>query len=437
MEVPDAGKPLPLEQLRRIEALQLFRERAVAVQPGFEMGDHNARLVAHVCRRLDGIPLAIELAAARVNVLGLQQIADRLDDCFRLLTGGSRSAAARQQTLRATLDWSYALLSPAEQRLFNRLSVFTGGWTIDAAEAVGAGNGVESTDVLDLLARLVARSLVVAKPARDGTVRYRLLETVRQYALERLATSGETTEARDRHAAFFSAIAGPRELISPQQSWLHRLAAANDNLRAALGWLMEASNPEPDLRMTASLRYFWGTRANAAREAREWFERALSLSGSAPTPLRARLLSSLAMNVYSLGDLTASQRALEEAVAIDRACGDPEELAVSLFRAGKVARDQGNWTRAQELLEESARISLGLGHQARVNLCQVYLGWLAHDQGNFDAALELAEEVVPRSEETRVRFAEQGRAEYTSGEGRGLLSALLYQLGKLTEARVC
>src|ERR1051326_1236594 len=167
MEVPDAGKPLPLEQLRRIEALQLFRERAVAVQPGFEMGDHNARLVAHVCRRLDGIPLAIELAAARVNVLGLQQIADRLDDCFRLLTGGSRSAAARQQTLRATLDWSYALLSPAEQRLFNRLSVFTGGWTIDAAEAVGAGNGVESTDVLDLLARLVARSLVVAKPARD------------------------------------------------------------------------------------------------------------------------------------------------------------------------------------------------------------------------------------------------------------------------------
>ena len=186
------GPPLPSvdELLARSSSVRLFVERATAAQPAFRFSDGNAPAVSQVCARLDGIPLALELAAARVKVLSPEQIAGRLDDRFRLLTGGSRTALPRQQTLRALIDWSYDLLPPPEQTLLRRLSVFSGGWSLDAAETVCAGGDVEDWEVLDLLSHLVAKSLVVAEPPEDGQVRYRLLENLRQYARERLDTGG-------------------------------------------------------------------------------------------------------------------------------------------------------------------------------------------------------------------------------------------------------
>ena len=219
--------------------------------------------MARICERLDGIPLAIELAAARVG-LSVEQIAERLDDSLRLLSAGSRTASPRQRTLRGTLDWSYALLSEPERRLFCRLSVFAGGWTLEAAEAVGAGGQTEQSDVLDLLSRLVEKSLVVAEATGGGGVRYRMLEPIRQYAREKLQEGGEGEEVRRRHASFFLALAEEAEprLRGPEDmEWLERLEVEHDNLRAALSWALERGEAELGLRSGGSSVAISGTYA--------------------------------------------------------------------------------------------------------------------------------------------------------------------------------
>ena len=207
LSLPEPGSAPPVEVLARSEAVTLFAERAAVAQPAFAVTDRNAPAVAQVCARLDGIPLAIELAAARVRVLPVEQLLGRLDDRFRLLTGGSRTAPARQQTLRATIAWSHDLLPASERRLFARLAVFAGGFSLEAAEAVGAGDGIEGAEVLDLLTRLVDQSLVLAEAPPDGEARYRLLETLRAYAREALEASGGAGAVRARHARFFLALA--------------------------------------------------------------------------------------------------------------------------------------------------------------------------------------------------------------------------------------
>src|SRR5713226_5481995 len=236
LSLPDARHLPPLERLRDFEAVQLFADRARLSQATFAVTQANALSVAQVCQRLDGIPLAIELAAARVKALSVEKLNERLDDMFRLLTGGSRTALPRQQTLRALIDWSYDLLSPSEGALLRRLSVFAGGWTLEAAEAVCAGEGVEEWEVLDLLTSLVEKSLVLYEE-RGGEGRYRLLETVRQYARDRLLEAGEAEAVRGRHLGFVLRLAEEAEpkLSGPEQVvWLDRLEAEHDNLRAAL-----------------------------------------------------------------------------------------------------------------------------------------------------------------------------------------------------------
>jgi predicted ATPase/class 3 adenylate cyclase len=237
-----ASDDLSAETLSRSEAVQLFVERAAAVQPGFRLNDHNASAVAQICQRLDGIPLALELAAARVGMLSPQQIANRLDDRFRLLTGGSRTALPRQQTLRSLIDWSYDLLTEGERQVFRHLSVFVGSWSLEAAEAV-----CPELDVLSLLAGLVQKSLVVADESADEvTTRFRLLETIRQYAREKLEHSGETQLVASRHARFFAQLAeeaeaflrGGQEIIA----WLQRLESEHGNLRAALDWCLSGGD---------------------------------------------------------------------------------------------------------------------------------------------------------------------------------------------------
>ncbi|MGH3090644.1 MAG: ATP-binding protein, partial [Rubrobacteraceae bacterium] len=264
LSLPDPGHPPSSESLARYEAPRLFVERAAAST--FAPTKRSAAAVAHLCHRLDGIPLAIELAAARTRVLSAEQIDARLDDCFRLLTTGSRTALPRQRTLQATMDWSHDLLDRDERTVFRRLSVFAGGFTLEAAEKVCAGDGIEEEDALDLLARLVDQSLGVFR-GEGGEARYRLLETIRQYGGEKLRESGEARATRRRHADFFHSLAEeakPKLVGTEQASWLERLETEHDNLRATLGWLEEEGEAERGLRLATALLRFWWFRGHLA-----------------------------------------------------------------------------------------------------------------------------------------------------------------------------
>jgi predicted ATPase/class 3 adenylate cyclase len=297
----DPDHPPSPADLGRVEAVRLFVERAAAVRPEFELAEINATAVAQIVRRLDGIPLAIELAAARVKSLSAGQLAQRLDDRFRLLTGGSRTALPRQQTLRATIDWSYDLLSEPERRLFCRLAVFRGGWTLVAAEAVcdgpdltGFGN-LSGLDILDLLAHLVDKSLVMVEE-RDGETRYSRLETIRQYGCEKLLESGEGDRVRRRHLDYFLDFAerGDRESRGPRSlEWKRRMDAEQNNLRAALEYAFDTEGAsDAVVRFSLAVGGFNGLwSAGSWKEADYWFEKALAHSDALPpTALRARLL---------------------------------------------------------------------------------------------------------------------------------------------------
>ena len=246
------------------EATQLFIERASAVDPAFAPTPDNADAIARICRRLDGIPLAIELAAARVVVLSPEQIEARLQDRFRLLTGGARTAVARQRTLEATVDWSYQLLSDVERQLFGRLSVFPAAWTLEAAEHVCGGDGINENDVLDLLSRLVSKSLVVVDSEFAGERRYRFLETVRQYARERLVQAGAADRLRERHFEFFfNEFRGALPILRhhDQLPCLRRLRIEQENVRAALEWALTSSAlAEKGVELAGALFWFWTKR---------------------------------------------------------------------------------------------------------------------------------------------------------------------------------
>ena len=336
--VPSLSLPEPLqavfaETLLQHDALRLFVERACAVDPAFVLTPANAALVAQVCHRLDGIPLAIELAAARVNVLSIEQIDSRLNDRFRLLTGGSRTAVARQRTLKAAVDWSYDLLSDSERRLLRRLSVFAGGWTLEAAEDVSSGDGGEREEVLDVLSRLVDKSLVNADSDSGESRRYRFLETVRQYGRERLLRSGEAERVRDRHLGFFHELvqrAEPELTKAGQVSWLNRLHREHDNLRSALeGCLAAPERSDQALEFAAALFWFWLKRGYF-REGQEYLERALSAGARTPSMIRAKALMSLGSLTFFQGDFVRTRVLLEESVTLGRAAGDWPGVGFSL-----------------------------------------------------------------------------------------------------------
>ena len=251
------------EELVRYDAVRLFVERARLRSPHFELTEENVKAVAQICRGLEGMPLAIELAAARVRALSVEQIARRLEDSLKLLRGDSRTAAPRQRTLHATLDWSYNLLSTEERALLRRLSVFAGGWTLEGAETVGTGDDIQEEDVLELLTNLMDKSLVLAEVRAGDVRRYRLLEPVRQYARERLEESGEADAFLRRHAEFFLALAEeaePQLAGAHQQEWAERLEEEHDNIRASLSWSLE-KEPEMALRLAGALARFWEMRA--------------------------------------------------------------------------------------------------------------------------------------------------------------------------------
>ncbi len=333
LSTPEVGDEISPEELLGYESARLFAERARARRPDFGLRRENARAVAGVCRRLDGMPLAIELAAARVGVLSADQISSRLSDSLGLLRGGSRTAPSRHQTLRGMLDWGHALLPEPEKRLFGRLSVFAVGFSLEAAEAVGKGAGED--DVLVLLESLVDKSLVAAKgPAH--AVRHRLLEPVRQYAWEKLEGSGEAEEARRRHALWYLALVEEAEAQlsgQDQAAWLDRLETEHDNLRGALGWALDGGNAELGLRLAGALWLFWDTRGHLA-EGRAWLEKALSRSGAGTSRARAKALIGVGWILISQGRYEMAVPLLEDSLALYRELGDKGGIAGALTNLG-------------------------------------------------------------------------------------------------------
>jgi predicted ATPase/DNA-binding SARP family transcriptional activator len=263
LSVPDPHRSCTVAELESSAAVRLFTERARQRDPTFALKSSNVQSVAEICRSLDGIPLAIELAASRIETLSAEQISERLVDSLKLLTSGDRTAVLRQQTMQGALDWSLGLLSEPERLLFRRLSVFAGGWTLEAAEAVGAGHGIREGDVLDLLSRLVSKSLAVAEPSRNGVPRYRMLEPVRQYALEKLDESEEFATTLRRHAEFFLKLARgaePRLRGADEGKWLNHLEPDHDNVRATLSWSLGGHDPGLGLQLAATFWMFWDGR---------------------------------------------------------------------------------------------------------------------------------------------------------------------------------
>ncbi|HKE30541.1 MAG TPA: adenylate/guanylate cyclase domain-containing protein, partial [Candidatus Angelobacter sp.] len=326
----------PLEKLLEVDSIRLFVERARTVKPDFELTKEDASFVAQTCSRLDGIPLAIELAAARVKVLTPEQIAARLDDRFHLLTGGSRTALPRQQTLRAMIDWSYSLLSEEEKTLFRRLAVFVGGWTLEAAESACGEEG-SGFDILDSLTRLVDKSLIFVEEA-TGEMRYHRLETIRQYSREKFFESDEVEMIRGRHLDYFVRFAELAEENlqgRDQLLWGNRMSAEQDNLRAALEWGM-GRNPHSALRIAGAANLFW-TAGGYSAEGFRWTQKALEqaekhstrngLTSEEKLVARAKALRGLTRLYLSLGDNASAKRVAEESVELFRQSQDRRGLA--------------------------------------------------------------------------------------------------------------
>ena len=357
---PDIAEP-SLELLTRSETVQLFLDRAMAVHSGFTLTDQNAWALSDICRRLDGIPLAIELAAARVNVLSVEQIAARLDDCFGLLTGGQRTAVPRQRTLRATVDWSYGLLSEPERTLLLRLSVFAGGWTFEAAESVGAGHGIETYAVLDLLSLLIDKSLVTAEQQRGG-LRYRLLEQIRQYAFDKLGEVGSVERTRDRHLDYFLRLAEdaePKLRLTEQSIWVERLAVEHDNLRTALDWGLTTGNAEAALRLSGALAWFWWM-LGLHDEGRHWAARALDAPPER-SAARMKALYGAGWLAHQQRDSATAQALLDESLSIAREIADRWSEAWVLHLLGRIAYFENDPLRTRALADESLAVAEELG----------------------------------------------------------------------------
>jgi predicted ATPase/DNA-binding XRE family transcriptional regulator len=400
LPVPDERRQLTLAEISANAAVQLFVQRAAAGEPRFTLTERNAAPIAQICRRLDGIPLSVELAAARAQALSPEQIAARLDERFRLLTGGSRAALPRQQTLRATLDWSYDLLTEAERRLLNRLSVFAGGWRLEAAEVVCADERIVQKDVLGLLANLVGKSLVLADQAgSDGDAkRYRLLETVRQYARERLLEMGEAKAMHERHAAYFLAFGEPTavDVELPLASLVpsaHRFDALEyelDNLRAAIRWWIESKDVERAIQCAGVLFPIWFRRGYAT-EGHALLEEILALPPAPGSPaIRHRVLPIYARLALHHGEHVLALEIFEELVAAYQSAGNHVGAAYALIELANVHLNRAVYTEARTCLDAARSQGIELGDHHRLDyLWHHYACLTAICEGRYETARKL------------------------------------------------
>ena len=399
---PENGTPVDAAALPRYEAIRLFVDRARAANPAFEVTAQNARAVAEVCRRLDGIPLAIELAAARVRSLSVDKVAERLDDCFRVLTGGDSTALPHQQTLRASIDWSYNLLSMPERTLLRRLAVFVGGWTLEAAEAVGErGAGVHDS-VMELLSQLVEKSLVAVDSAGE---RYRLLETVRQYALERLAESGEESEIRLWHLNYYLALASrARENFygADGARWLGRVDAELENILVAHRWCASAEGgDELGLRLVSSIRQYWLSRGLLG------VAHGITVGALSRSPQRSRsrcrALFDAGQLAYFMGNWAEARAHLEESLAIARDMDDPASIGRALQPLGMACVGMGQAAQGRKHLEEGLALARTQDDPRNVLAAVNMLAQFYRTQGELDAAEPLYAHVLDLAREMQDR----------------------------------
>lgn len=460
LAVPPPDDAASVDEIGRFPAVQLFVARAQAVAPAFHLTAENAPLVARACARLAGIPLALELAAPWVRVLAPEQILVHLDDSVRLLVGGSRVAPTRQQTLRAALDWSDALLTEAERALFHRLAVFAGEFTLEAVEVVCADDALPITDLLEPLTRLADKSLISVTPG-ERSAWYRLLEPVRQYALAGLTARGELAMARARHAGFYLALAetAAPALHGPEQAgWLARLEREQGNLRAALRWAEETSEGAIGLRLATALVRFWDAHGHLT-EGRRWLATLLAAPTDAvPPTLRVRALigagrlayqhaaydEALTLDTESLAlarsigdergiaaaltdlgmvyrlqrDLARSTHLLDEGLARYRALGDEAGIAFALLNVGSTARVAGDTAQSHQLLEESLALYRALGDARSIAMVQAMLGLTAMQQGESEGATHFFLEAL-------TGHARLGDRWFASFDLMGLAEALL------------
>jgi len=395
LEIPAARATSAGDEIAASEAVRLFLERTRSTLPGFALTDQNAASIAMICQRLDGIPLAIELAAARVNALGVEQIVARLDDRFRLLKTDVRSRVIeRHRTLRATVEWSHDLLSEAERRLFRRLSVFAGGWSLEAAEAVCSDVDLPSEEVVDLLTRLVDRSLVVVDN-QETAARYRLLETLRQYAAEHLESAAEVARFRERHRDWFLSLArrANAEFNGPRQTtWIHNLEREHDNARAALRWCLDTGAVESGLLLATAYAYFWEIRGHLYRsEARRWFSEALAgPAADIASSVRARALYWAGSFAAGQFDFAPAATYFEEDLRLCERLGDKRGMAEAQLGLGQIALNRGEYESANELLSESLRLSRELDDTSASAVALRILAATARALGDAPRALELA-----------------------------------------------
>ena len=399
LEVPDPSHAPDVETVHVAPAARLFLDRAGEASSTFLLTRKNAASVAAICWRLDGLPLALELAAAQARFLGPTELLSRLDQALE--AGGARDLPERQRTIRATLDWSHDLLTGEQHILFRRLSVFSGGFTLKSAEAVGAGGAIDAGDVFGLLGRLVEQSLVRAEPGADAEARYGMLEPVRQYALEKLKKSGEEQRVRSRHAAHFGDLAlraGPELKRAEQASWLERLAVGHDNLRAALSCLLERGEAERVSRIGWAIHRFWSLRGHTG-EGRRWMERALARPDELSDDARARALYVVSMLSYVRGEVDRTVQTVEESIAVSRAAGDSEALAAAVLGRGLTSLSEGDLDAAGKRLRESLEMLREQDDRSGAALALVGLAQVALAYDDFERATEaLTEaEVMSRS----------------------------------------
>ncbi len=442
LSLPDLRQLHDLDALAQNDCVRLFVDRASAVYPPFRLTAKNAPAIAQIGLRLDGIPLAIELAAARTRVFPPEQIAARLDDRFRLLTGGSRTALERHQTLLALIDWSHNLLSEAERVLLRRLSVFAGGWSFEAAQAV-CGDGIDD-EMLDTLARLADKSLVVVEaPMVEAEGRCRLLETIRQYARDKLLEAGESEPVRDRHLEFFlrfAEAAEPKLRGAEQLAWMDGVETEHDNLRTALAWSLESGRSDLALQLAGALGYFWVLRGYLSESLR-WLEDALALAereqskkvaagNYTPTRTekeqRAKALYAAGMPYLAALNLERARRVVEESLRLWRELGDKWWTAVALELAGLIMSTQGDTETALAGLEEGVSLAREIEDPLPLAVCLIRFGDALKPRGDVAAAHPFLEEGVA--------LARRVGDKIVLSEGLRELGSLYYAEGDLTAA---
>jgi predicted ATPase/transcriptional regulator with XRE-family HTH domain len=395
LELPLAGRTQSVSELVTIPSVQLFTWHVQRRDPSYELSQEHAPAVAEICRRLDGVPLALELAAARVRLLGTSELLTRLNRALPVLTGGLRDLPERQRTLEGAIRWSYNLLTPPEQDLFCHLAVFAGGWTLEAAEVVGTPDAGQVEEVFDRLGSLVEQSLVTVTHAEHGP-RYRFLEPVRHFALERLAERGQTEETRGRHARFYVALAerAAQEIEgqSNQVAWLDRLDREHDNLRAVLTWCEHAPDEaETGLRLASALWRFWEVRGHTIEGIR-WLTGALRRSEEVSFALRAKALSATGNLARDRADYDLATTCHEQSLAIRRDLGDTLGIARSLNNLGVIARDRGDAGQTIRLCQESLTLFRSVGDQHGAAIALISLAMGADQQGDHQQARSHYEE---------------------------------------------